>query len=257
MRNAILALAVVSSGCTLSVSAHTDTEHITRTAALAPGGTLKLKNFSGRVTITGTDRQDASIEAVRHATRERLENIKLDIHMEGSTLVVNANQRDSSRFSRRHRNNRVVQTDFTIEVPRRTSLDADVFSSPLSVDGLEGSHSVHGFSSRVRFENVKGPIRVHTFSGPVDIRTSTWGADQSVDVDTFSGSVNLHIPDTAAGTINFHSFSGHLNSDIPLTLRSGNRRSLRAELGTRADAGAESGSTLRFKTFSGSVRINR
>lgn len=249
MRNAILAFAVVAAGCTLSVSAHADTEHVTRTAALAPGGTLKLKNFSGRVTITGTDRQDASIEAVRRASRERLENIKLDIHMEGSTLVVNANQRDFSPF---RRNDHVVDTEFTIEVPRRTSLDADLFSSPISVDGLEGTHRVHGFSSRVRLENMTGPIRVHTFSGPVDIRATTWESDQSYDIDTFSGSVNLQIPDSATGSIAFNSFSGHLNSDIPLTLRSRNRRSLRADLGT-----ASTGSTLRVKTFSGSVRINR
>jgi DUF4097 and DUF4098 domain-containing protein YvlB len=248
MRNTILALAVVSAGCTLSVSAHTDNEHVARTAALAPGGTLKLKNFSGRITITGTDRQDASIDAVRHATREKLETIKLDVHMEGSTLVVNANQRDFRGFKR---NNQVVETDFTIEVPRRTSLDADLFSSAISVDGLEGSHKVHGFSSRVRLENMTGPIWVHTFSGPVDIRTATWGSDQLFDIDTFSGSVNLQVPDTANGSINFHTFSGHLNSDIPLTLRSGNRRSLRADLG------AGTGSTLRFNTFSGSVRINR
>src|SRR5262245_36297480 len=162
MRNTILALAVVSAGCTLSVSAHADSEHVTRTAALAPGGTLKLKNFSGRVTITGTDRQDASIDAVRRADRERLDNIKLDIHMEGTTLVVNANDRGSSRFRRK---NNVVETDLTIEVPRRTSLDADLFSAPLTVTGLEGEHRVHGFSSRVRLENLIGPVRVHTFSG--------------------------------------------------------------------------------------------
>jgi hypothetical protein len=248
MRTAILALAVVSAGCTLSVSAHADTEHVTRTAALAPGGTLKLKNFSGRVIITGTDRQDASIDAVRRADRERLDRIKLDVHMEGTTLVVNANQRESSRFRRK---NNVVETDLTIEVPRRTSLDADVFSSPITVTGLEGAHRVHGFSSRVRLENLTGPIRVNTFSGPVDIRTATWGADQSLDIDTFSGSVDLRVPDTAAASISFNSFSGHLNSDIPLTLRSGGRRSL------RADMGAGTGSTVRFKTFSGSVRINR
>src|SRR5262245_6263215 len=248
MRNAILAFAVVSAGCTLSVSAHADNEHVTRTAALAPGGTLKLKNFSGRVIITGTDRQDASIDAVRRADRERLDRIKLDVHMEGTTLVVNANQRESSRFRRK---NNVVETDLTIEVPRRTSLDADVFSSPLTVTGLEGTHRVHGFSSRVRLENLTGPIRVNTFSGPVDIRTATWGADQSLDIDTFSGSVDLRVPDTAAASISFNSFSGHLNSDIPLTLRSGGRRSLRADMGTGT------GSTVRFKTFSGSVRINR
>jgi DUF4097 and DUF4098 domain-containing protein YvlB len=250
MRSTLLAFAVLlSSGCVVIDAADTDIERINQTAPLAPGGTLKLKNFSGQVTITGTDRQDASIDAVRRGSRERLDHIKMDIHQEGSTLVVNANRRDGSSWSR-HRNN-VVETDFTIQVPRRTSLDAELFSSPLSVEGLEGSHKVHGFSSRVRFENVTGPVRVHTFSGHVDIRTRAWSPDQSVDIDTFSGGVDLHVPDSAAGTISFHSFSGHLNSDIPLTLRSGNRRSLRADLGTG------SGSTLRFKTFSGSVRINR
>src|SRR5437773_3059851 len=125
MRNAILALAILSAGCTTLIEAvEQETEHITQTATLAPGGTLRLRNFSGRVTITGTDRQDASIDAVRRAPRERLDHIKLDIHTEGSTLVVNANRQDYSGWHW-SRNNRVVDTEFTISVPRRTNLDAD------------------------------------------------------------------------------------------------------------------------------------
>src|SRR5262249_5343537 len=130
----------------------------------------------------------------------------------------------------------VVETDFTIEVPRRTSLDADVFSSPVTANGLEGSHNVHGFSSRVRLENIVGAIRVHTFSGEVDIRTASWQPDQKLDVDTFSGNVDLHVPDSAAGSLNFNSFSGHLSSDIPMTFRSGNRQSIRADLGGKTSA---------------------
>jgi len=255
MRNAVLALAIVSAGCTTFIEAvQTETEHITQTAALAPGGTLRLKNFSGRVTITGTDRQNASIDAVRRASRDRLDHIKLDIHTEGSTLVVNANRQDYSRWNW-GRNNHVVETDLTIEVPRQTSLDADVFSSPVTVDGLEGTHSVHGFSSRIRLDNIAGSVRVHTFSGPVDIRTRTWRPRQTVDVDTFSGNIDLQVPETAGGSVTFTSFSGHLNSDIPLTLRTSSRRAVRADLaGTGSDADR---GTLRFKTFSGSVRINR
>ena len=48
----------------------------------------------------------------------------------------------------------------------------------------------------------------------------------------------------------FNSFSGHLNSEMPLTLHSGSRRALRAELGAGGDG------ELRFKTFSGSVKID-
>jgi len=247
-------------------AAITETEHVSRTAALAPGGTLRVKNFSGRVTITGTDRQDASIEAERRAARDVLDHMRLEIRMEGSTLVVSANEKDSGWKWSRH--NRVVDTDLDIKVPRHTNLDADVFSAPLSVQGLEGSHRIHAFSSRVRLEDMVGPIKAHSFSGAVEIHERAWQDGQVVDVDTFSGNITLRVPDTANGSLSFNSFSGHLHSDFPLILREGSRRSVRAELGApkaltaEADPTAKAGGTpargsLRFKTFSGSVRLDR
>ena len=226
------------------------TEHVTRTIALEPGGTLRLKNFSGRVTITGTDRPEVVIDAVRRAPQSRLDRIKLDIHTSGSSVVVDANQRDHSWWELASTHN-VVETDFDIKVPRRTQLDLSVFSSPVSVTGVEGPHKVHGFSSPVVLTDVAGSLRAHTFSGSVTIRQKSWAPDQAIDVDTFSGSIELHMPDNASGTVTFHSFSGRLNSEMPLTLHGSSRRSLRAELG------GGGGGTLRFKTFSGSVKIDR
>ena len=99
-----------------------------------PGGTLRLKNFSGRVTITATDRPEVVIDAVRRAPRGRLERIRLDIHTEGpNVVVIDANRRDSSWFEFIGGNN-VVETDFDIEVPRRTNLDVAVFSSAVTID---------------------------------------------------------------------------------------------------------------------------
>jgi hypothetical protein len=229
-----------------------ETEHITRTIQLEPGGTLRLKNFSGRVTITASDRPEVVIDAVRRAPRAQLERIKLDIHTSGSNMVVvDANQRDSSwwAFSGSHD---VVETDFDIKVPRRTQLDLSVFSSPVSVTGVEGPHTVHGFSSPLVLTDVTGSVRAHTFSGSVTIREKTWAANQTIDVDTFSGNIELQVPDAARGTVTFKSFSGHFNADLPLTMRTSSRGSLQAELG-----GDGNGGTLRFKTFSGSVKINR
>ena len=84
------------------------------------------------------------------------------------------------------------------------------WGSPVTVEGLDGSHRVHGFSSRIRFENVTGPLSIHTFSGQVDIRNDTWGANQSVDIDTFSGSVDLHVPEDAAGTTSVSGDAGEV-----------------------------------------------
>ena len=249
MRYAVVAFVVLALAPTVASASATEIERVNQTAALAPGGTLQLKNFSGRVTITGTDRTDAAIDAVRRGSRDRLDHIKLDIHTEGSTLVVNANREDYSWWAR---HNRVVETDLDIKVPRNTNLDIDVFSAPVTIDSVDGTHKVHGFSSRLRLESVSGTLRVHTFSGSVEIGPKTWQPNQIIDVDTFSGNVALHLPEAARGTVTFDSFSGHLNSDIPLTLRSTSRRSVRAELG-----GGPGGGALRLKTFSGSVKIDR
>jgi DUF4097 and DUF4098 domain-containing protein YvlB len=251
MRNYALAAFAVLALVTPSLMASTtETEHITRTEKLAPGGTLRVKNFSGRVNITASDRTDVAIDAVRRGERWSLDRSKLDIYTNGSTLVIDANQTDHSWFDWT-RKTRIVETDFDIKVPRKTNVDVNVFSSPVTVTGVEGTHRIHGFSSRLHLEDVTGSVQAHTFSGSVEIRAKTWVENQSIDVDTFSGSIQLHVPDDARGSVTFNSFSGRLNSEMPLTLHSTSRRSLKAELGGGA------GGRLRFKTFSGSVRIDR
>jgi DUF4097 and DUF4098 domain-containing protein YvlB len=227
-----------------------ETEKVSRTVSLSPGGTLRLKSFSGRVNITGTDGDAVVVDAVRRASRSRLDHIKLDVHGEGSTVYVDANRRDTSWWVT---HNNVVETDFDIKVPRKTNLTVQVFSASVTIDGVEGRYNVGGFSSRINLVDAVGAIKAHTFSGPIDIRAKRWQDDQDLDVDTFSGNVTLRLPESASGLITFNSFSGHLNSDIPLTLKNGSRRSLKAELG----ANPRNGGNLRFKTFSGSVRIDR
>jgi Putative adhesin len=249
MKKLLAAFAVVALSAPALWAAQDETERVNQTVKLAPGGTLRLKSFSGRVNITAADADEVVIQAVRRASRDRLDHIKLDIHADGSTVYVDANKRDSWWIT----HNNVVETDFDIKVPRRTNIDVNVFSAPVTIEGVEGTYKIGGFSSRIRLEDVTGSVKAHTFSGPVEIRAKAWKEGQDVDVDTFSGNVTLRVPESARASVTFNSFSGHLNSDLPLTLRQGGRRSLKAELGSSAAGGG----TLRFKTFSGSVRIDR
>ena len=255
MRTSVAAFAVcalVASSAVLGAQNWSDdSERVSRTLPLDAGGTLRLRTFSGRVTITTTDRSEVVVDAVRRAPRERLNRIALDIHGEGShTVVIEANRRDRgwSMFS----GSSVVDTDFDIKVPRRTNLDVNAFSASLTVDGVEGSQKLNAFSSRMTLSEIAGPVRAHTFSGSIIVRAKAWEPNQTVDLDTFSGNIELHLPESARGRVTFNSFSGHLDSDLPLTLRSsGGRRSLTAELGGGGDG------VVRLKTFSGNVRIDR
>jgi DUF4097 and DUF4098 domain-containing protein YvlB len=205
-----------------------ETETIDRTVALPANGTLRLKTFSGRVRITGTSGDQVVIKAVRRATRDRLNDIKLEITTSGSTVEVDANHRVVER-----RNDNVVETDFEIQVPARARLDVKTFSAPVTVVGVNGSQHIDGFSSEITIES----------------QDLSDGAD--IDVNTFSGDVRLRLPASARGNISFNSFSGSFESDLPVTLNSSSRRNFRGSLN-----GGGNGD-FRLKTFSGDVRILR
>lgn len=223
-----------------------ETETVDRTLSLAPGGTLRLKTFSGRVTITGSSGNQVVIKAVRRATRERLNDIKLEITQSGSVIDIDANHRTVER-----RNDNVVETDFDIQVPTDVQLDLRTFSAPITVTGVKGDVVVEGFSSEIQLTGVSGPKRVKTFSGEVRVQADAWSDGDDMHVNTFSGDIILRLPTTARGDIVFDSFSGRFNSDLPVTLSSSSRRSFRGTLN------GGSGTEFRLNTFSGDVRIER
>jgi DUF4097 and DUF4098 domain-containing protein YvlB len=205
-----------------------ETETIDRTVPLPPNGTVRLKTFSGRVRITGGSGDQVVIHAVRRASKDRLQDIKLEITTSGSTVEIDANHRLVER-----RNDNVVETDFDIQVPARARLDIKTFSAPVTVIGVNGSQHIDGFSSDITIESKE------------------FGEGNDLNIKTFSGDVRLQLPGSARGSIDFDTFSGRFESDLPVTLNTSSRRNFRGQLN-----GGGSGD-FRLKTFSGDVRILR
>ena len=220
---AIAVLSVVTLATPAVASEQTETERVDRTVSIRAGGQLRLKNFSGRVTITGSNRSDVVVHAVRRAPRERLDHVRLEITETGSGVSIEANKKDSFW---RDRDNDVVDTEFEIQVPADIALDLEVFSSDVFV------------------KDVRGRQRVHTFSGEIDVA----GAEAALDAETFSGDIAVKLVQGASASVDFDSFSGSLRTDIPMSYRSGSRRHIRGDIGS-------GGTDYHFKTFSGDVRI--
>jgi DUF4097 and DUF4098 domain-containing protein YvlB len=227
------------------------TDTVDRTVAISPGGTLSLKTFSGRVEITGADRSDVAVHAVRRGTRERLDRVTLDIRAENGNVTIEANRKTGAWSDR----DNVVETDFTIQVPRTVRLDIQSFSSPVVVRQVAGAnHKIKTFSGDVRLEQVGGPLSAETFSGVINATPQGWSAGEQLRLQTFSGNIEVRLPEQAAGSVEFDSFSGSLDATVPLMLRGKSKRSLRAEL-SGADGAARG--DVRLKTFSGDVRLTR
>lgn len=207
-----------------------ETETIDRTVSVGANGSLKLKNFSGDVRITGTTGGDIVVHAVRRATRERLDNIKLEITTSGNSVSIEANKRDENW---KEKNNNVVETDFDIKVPHGTVLDLYSFSGKIDVSGVQGT------------------INAETFSGDVMLDVASASQLPALSGETFSGDIRIKVGGSASGRVEFNSFSGSVDSDLPISMRSNRRRNVSGEIGSGT------GPTLNFKTFSGDLRIQK
>lgn len=225
----VSALVLTLAASQVALAAQKVTETVDRTVSIGQRGTLKLKNFSGDIRIIGGPGDDVVIRAVRRATRERLDHIKLDITTTGSMVSIEANKRDSSW---RDRKNNAVETDFEIRVPRGTNLDLDSFSSKVDVRGVTGA------------------IDAKTFSGNIAIDVAQAAEVPPLTAETFSGDIDARVPASASGRVRVNSFSGSIRSDLPISI-GGRSRSRDID----ADFGTGDGPTLRFKTFSGDLRI--
>jgi hypothetical protein len=242
----IIAFAALFAFASPAAGEQKETETFDRTVPFASGGRVVLKNFSGDVRITGTAAEQVVIHAVRRATRHRLDNIRLEVSVEGSTLEIKANVNPPGW---RERDENVVHTEFDIEVPVRTELDVDVFSSDVTVTGVEGAQTLNAFSGTLKLRELTGPIRAKTFSGDIELDVTRAGQVPDLDVETFSGDVKAHIPEQGSARVEFSGYNGSFESDVPLIYRGGSKREVRAELGG-------GGSTrLRFKSFGGTVRL--
>jgi DUF4097 and DUF4098 domain-containing protein YvlB len=204
-----------------------ETETVERTATLPEKGTVRIKNFSGEVRVLPGSGRNVVVKATRRAPKETLDRVKLDVTSSGSVVTIDANRRDPG-FDRR--NDNVVDTQMTIEVPAAADLDIDAFSSDVTVEGMSGDQRIKTFSGTITVQGLKGEI----------------------DAETFSADIRVSLDTTTKGNVSFSSFSGRLDSDVPITtMSSGRRRSSNVE-GTLQAGG---GPRLRFHTFSGDVEL--
>lgn len=99
-------------------------------------------------------------------------------------------------------------------------------------------------------------VTAKSMSGDVDFAGSI-AADGRYEMTSHSGTITLRLPGDVNGMLTLSTFSGGIDSDIPITIGGADRtgRARGREIETRLGSG--SGGTIVLSTFSGDVEIRR
>lgn len=211
----LLIAAAVAAGCAMGPAA---TGSFDRTLSVSGPIRLELNNTSGDISITGSNDNKVHIHAEARASGFGFDSPDKRV----SEILANPpiEQRgDIVRIGQDMRHFRNVSISYVIEVPRDTEISSSV---------LSGSQAIH---------NIKGPLKVESASGSIDVDH----IERHTDLSTLSGSIRAaNIDDdlyakSASGSVIVSSIKG----DVRISALSGSTQIIKP--GRRVEASTASG----------------
>ncbi len=146
-----------------------------------PNAHISISNVKGAVTVTAWDRNEVQVGG-------RLGDGAKPLTIDGSNsdMTIKVQSQGKSGWFNWNSDTSMGSSTLDVRVPKGASLDVDVVSAPLSIDGIDG-----------------GKIKANTVSGKVRVNART----PSANIDSVSGNIELA---GSAGTLAAQTVSGDI-----------------------------------------------
>jgi hypothetical protein len=226
------------------------TEEFHQTYPLAAGGRIELDNINGAVHISGWDRNEVKVDAVKYAgTKERLDEAKIDVEA-GSDFVSIRTKYPNHDHTFNGGWNDPAGVEYTLMVPRGANLD--------EIKLINGSLDIHGVSAEVRAscingrmlaEGLQGRVKLSAINGRMEARFERLSISP-VELSSVNGTLELILPSDVKAELEASTVSGGINDDFGLHVRHHRfvGHNLRGELGG-------GGTQIRLSNVNGRIEI--
>lgn len=224
------------------------------------GGSLRVYTVRARGRSAGDQQLDVVVPV---GTRVAANSVSGEVRVRGVRGEVDAE---------------TVSGDVDVEdAARRVAINS--VSGSVRARALDGDVRAHSVSGDVRIQGLRGEADVNTVSGDVELRSAALGRlraqtvsgdlvydgalarDGRYDLATQSGSVRLVMPGDASAALSLQTFSGSIDTSIPLTLQPSERSSDGTASYRRARrlefTVGGGGARVTAQSFSGSIVIAR
>jgi DUF4097 and DUF4098 domain-containing protein YvlB len=230
------------------------TEEVHKVFPLSAQGRVELENINGPVHITGWDRPEVKIDAVKSAwSKERLNEAQIKIDMTADSISIRTHYPDHDHtfnFGDGEHNN-PARVEYTISVPRQATLDEiKLVNGRLDIQDVAGEVRASCVNGRMEVRNLQGRTELNTVNGELDASVEQMPS-LGVKLSSVNGRLHVTLPSDASAEVEASTVSGHISNDFGLRAIRHQYvgRSLHGQLGS-------GGSLVKLSNVNGTIEIS-
>jgi len=228
------------------------TEEFHQTYALAAGGRVALDNINGSVHITGWDRNEVKVDAVKYArSKERLDEAKILIDASKDYISIRTEYPDHNLTFRDDDWDNPASVEYTLSVPRTARLDQiKLINGSLDVQGIAGEVRVSCINGHLKASGLGGPVKLSTINNRLEAQFDRLGTS-SIELASVNGSVLLTMPSDTKAELEASTVHGGISNDFGLRVR--NHRIVGHDLHGELAGG---GTRIKLSNVNGTIEIH-
>ena len=230
----------------------TYTEEFHHSYPLPANGRVDLSNINGAVHITGWDRNEVKVDAVKYAgTKERLNEAHIRVDAGSDSVEIRTEYPDHTLTFEDDDQHNPAGVDYTLTVPRAANLDeVKLVNGELTISGVSGEVRASSVNGRVTATDLAGRTKLSTVNGRLNAQFTSVPKASPMHFSSVNGGIELTLPPDSRAELEASTVSGGISNDFGL--RNIKHRyvghSLHGELGG-------GGSLIRLSNVNGRIEI--
>lgn len=190
------------------------TQEFHKTVPLTANGRVSVDNINGNVEITGWDRNDVQIDAIKSANnQQKLDNMRIEINAGSDSVEI------QTRFPE-HNNNNPGGVHYTLRVPQNARIDkVNLVNGSLTVQKVSGEIDANLVNGKLRVSDLAGEADLATVNGSIDATYASLKDVRGIKLKSVNGSVNLTLPPSPNADVDASVVNGSISTDFPLTVK--------------------------------------
>jgi DUF4097 and DUF4098 domain-containing protein YvlB len=191
------------------------TQDFHKTVPLSADGRVSLANINGNVEITGWDRNEVQIDAVKTARdQQRLDDAKIEVEASSNSVEIR------TRYPEHRTNNDAASVHYTLHVPQKARIDkVELVNGSLELQKVSGEVTANLVNGKLRASDLAGEADLATVNGSIDANYSSLNNVRGIKLKSVNGSVNLTLPQSPNADVEASVVNGSITTDFPLTVK--------------------------------------